>query len=329
MERLMRGFMAGMPTGGEPPGGQPAHGAEPVGAPPPPAPEMKFTRLSGIAFPALGGFGAPAQPEEGVSSPPPGVGSPFPGFGGLFGGIPGVGGGLPPFFQPPPPPPPPPPPAPPPGLAIHPGLIRPEIFQPPFGTAFPWPFPPVLPPPPVVSKTATQLARSAIVTLDEASPDVLNEAVNTLRGRGIPGPELLDFLERRVRVGEVLNQLAGSWGQNTAADFADAFQMDAGKRDVMDAIVAIAILSDPQLDEEILVENTPQTNEQDLLDNRVIVDQWPPGGSVMQPPYMILVAVEYRNVAEAQELVRSILDQVGEHEGFKLTRTAIQRLRGR
>ena len=194
--------------------------------------------------------------------------------------------------------------------------IDPGIFLPPFR----------LPP---VTKTATQLAESAIVTLNNASPEVVEEALNTLRGRNVAADGLIDYLERRVRVGEVLNQLASTWSDTTVGDFADAFQMDRGKREVMDAIVAVGILNEPELDEEMLIENRPQPSDPELLDNRVIVQQWPPGGTVMQPPYLVLVAVEYRAVAEAQEQVDAIMNQLVEHTGIKLPRPAVERLRAR
>jgi hypothetical protein len=320
MERVMRGMLDGEPA-------VPAEGAAetPIAAAP-----LRLNRLVslGLTDPPFvsAAPAAPAPPPAGPFVPPP-LGFPSPGF------PPGMGNLPFPVFPTFPPQPQPPVPQPPPGRAFPP--LEPPVLQPPprrgfpppgRGFPFPFPFPEPVPAP---VKTATQLARSAISTLDEGSPEVVGDAVNTLRARGIPGPELLDFLERRVRVGEVLNQMAATWSDATGGDFADAFQMDASRRDVMDAIVAIAILSDPQLDDEILVENTPQTQEQDLLDNRMIVDQWPQGGTVMQPPYMILVAVEYRNVAQAGEVVRSIMDQLAEHEGFKLTRGSVQKIRGR
>jgi hypothetical protein len=177
-----------------------------------------------------------------------------------------------------------------------------------------------------VTKTATQLARSAIVTLNDAPAEVVEEAINILRARNVAIDRLLDFLERRVRVGEVLNQMADTWSDATVGDFAEAFQMDRARRDVMDAIVAIAILNDAELPDEIRVENTPDTSEQELLDNRVIVDQWPPGGTEMQPPYMVLVAVEYRDVAAADDIVRSITNELVVHQGMKLPRGAAQKL---
>ena len=311
MGRLMQGMVPWM--GGTPsPPGQSAEAPEA-----PAAPAMTLNRMLNPWL--FAGDGAAAPPPADPAAAPPSSGAP-PGAGTLpwLGGIPGFGGfpGFPGYTAPPEPPPTPPPTTPPPAAA------PPMVLE-----ALPFPFfiPPLQLLPQV--KTATQLARSAISTLDAASGDLLNDAINTLKGRGIPGPELLDFLERRVRIGEVLNQMSSTWGQTTGNDFAEAFQMDAGRRDVMDAIVAIAILSGPDIDEEILVENTPRTQEQDLLDNRVIVDQWPKGGTAMQPPYMILVAVEYRDVAQAQDIVRSITDQLAEHEGYKLTRNAIGRLR--
>jgi hypothetical protein len=330
MEARMPG-VGGFPFGAF--GGQPAEEATHEASAVPAGPSMRFNTLAGslggifnpLGVGGVAGGGAPPPPPPGAPAPslPGGFGfpgSPFGGFGGIggIGGIPGLGG-----FPPPPPPPPPPPgtqpPPPPPGVAFTPPQIftlDPSVFLPPFR----------LPP---VTKTATQLAESAIVTLNNASAEVVEEALNTLRGRNVTADHLIDYLERRVRVGEVLNQLASTWSDTTVGDFADAFQMDRGKREVMDAIVAIGILNEPELDEEILVENTPQTTDQELLDNRVIAQQFPAGGTVMQPPYLILVAVEYRAVADAQERVDAIMGQLAEHTGIKLPRPTVERLRAR
>ncbi len=301
--------------GGAPPGSPTSEAA------PGAAPAMRLNALAGTLPGWLGALPGTAQPGAGAEAPPAPV-SRIPGFGGLT-AVPGLlGGGFPTPFQPPQPPQPPtaPPPQPRPGRVPF-G----PIDAVPFPFPFPFPFPSAQP----VSQTATQLARSAIVTLTNAPVERVEEAINTLRARSVAADNLLDYLERRVRVGEVLNQLASSWSDTTVGDFADAFQMDREKRDVMDAIVAIGILNDPQLDEEILVENTQQTSEQDLLDNRVIVDQWPPGGTVMQPPYIVLVAVEYRDVAQARDVVQAIMGELVDHTGVKLPRAAVERLRTR
>jgi len=198
----------------------------------------------------------------------------------------------------------------------------------------PLPFPLPLPLP-AISKTATQLATSAITQLRDANPTVVREALTTIATRSedaavprrtLRPAGLLDYLERKVRVGEVLNQLASTWSESTVADFRSAFQMDAGKTDVMDAIVSTAILSNPELDEELLAENLPQPTANELLDNRVIFDQCPRGGTVMSPPYLILVAVEYRSIAQAEDVVRSITGDLVEFEGARLPRAVVERL---
>jgi hypothetical protein len=209
-------------------------------------------------------------------------------------------------------------------MTIDPNLLRlpPQILIPP--RPFPFPFP--LPPP--APKTATELARAAIGHLGDASRDVVQEAVNTIKIKNLTADGLLDYLERKVRVGEVLNQLARTWSDTTVTDFADAFQMDKAKLDTMDALVSIAILNSKDLADEILGENMPQTTPQDLQDNRVIVAQSPAAGSVMNPPYMILVAVEYRDVAHAEDVLKSITDQLVDFQGMKLPSAAAQKLQG-
>jgi hypothetical protein len=299
-------------------------------------------------------FGVAGVPREGDK--PPAGGAPAGGFnpasffpyGGMFGGAAGklgqlAGGGFPgaakgvhpatpvtgvPGGGAPPPPP---------GVAV--GDLRLErpiggkVFDP---GIFDWrppglfEQPPVVfpfPPQPVpVSKTASQLARSAIVNLSDASREVLEEAINAFTIRDLRAEGLLDYLERKVRVGEVLNQLAQTWSESTLTDFAEAFRIDRARTAAMDAIVSIAILNDPELDQEILAENLPDAATEDLLDNRVIVDQWPQGGAPLNPPYLVLVAVEYRDVAGAEDVVRSLLGELAEHQGVKLPSAAVQKL---
>lgn len=186
-------------------------------------------------------------------------------------------------------------------------------------------FPPIfLPPPP--SKTATQLAQSAIVNLTQAPRETLQEAVNTITIKHPAADTLLDYFERKVRVGEVLNQLAATWSATTVGDFADAFQMERSKTAVMDAIVSISILSNPKLDEEILAENLHDAAPQDVLDSRAVAFQWPAPGTVMNPPYLMLVAVEYRDVAQAEDIVHSIMGELVDHQGMKLPRAAAEKL---
>jgi hypothetical protein len=137
----------------------------------------------------------------------------------------------------------------------------------------------------------------------------------------------MNFLERRTRIGEVLNELAKDWDEETQQDFSEALQMDRSKQNVMDDIVALAILNDPDLEEEIRVENTPEATGEDLLENRTIVWQYPEPGTPLDPPYLVLVAVEHQDVAQAEETLKSVMDQLVTHEGFKIPRAAAQKLR--
>jgi hypothetical protein len=193
---------------------------------------------------------------------------------------------------------------------------------------FPIDIPELIPIP--ISKTATQLAEFAIAQLDGATPAIVREALQTVANKNVRPSGLLDYLERKVRVGEVLNQMAHTWSEQTKADFADrnAFQMDVAKTDVMDAIVSIAILNDDDLENEVRAENLTEATPEELLDNRVVRWQWPAGGTVMSPPYLILVAVEYRAITQAEDEVRKIIGQLVEFDGARLPRTTVQKLGG-
>ena len=194
-------------------------------------------------------------------------------------------------------------------------LLRPDlqVFRPGIFTGLP--------------KTTTQLARGAIKQLQEANATVLNEAINTIRNRNVAPGGLMNYLQRRVKIGEVLNELAKDWEADTKQDFAEAFNMDVNRLDIMDAIVALAILNDPDLEDEIRDENMSGTSEADLLQNRTVVWQHPPPGTPLDPPYLVLVAVAHRDTAQADQVVNSILAELVEHQGFKLPGSAAQKLR--
>jgi hypothetical protein len=185
--------------------------------------------------------------------------------------------------------------------------------------------PPQNPPAP----PATTLARSAIALLTGADGATLNNALNAITAQSLTGDTLMDYLERKVRVGEVLGNRAAQWSEQTRNDFAGpngAFRMEPDKPDVMDAIVSLAILNDRQLELELRAENTRETTPTDLLQTRRVVWQSPPPGTVLAPPYIVLIAVEYQDQAAAASTVSAILGQLDMFKGFRMPRAAIQKL---
>jgi hypothetical protein len=196
--------------------------------------------------------------------------------------------------------------------------IRPTVFE----------VPPLIFRPPV-NKTTTQIAQGAMNQLRSAAPAVIREAIANISNKNIAAGSLLNQLERRTRVGEVLNELANDWSAETKQDFAEAFQMTntADKLPVMDAIVSIAILNDPDLRNELLAENTSEASQQDMLENRRIVWQWPQPGTPFTPPYLIMVAVERQDTTQAQNIVQSIIGDLVDFQGFKIPTAAANRLR--
>ena len=175
------------------------------------------------------------------------------------------------------------------------------------------------------SRTTTQLAQGAVEQLEKAKTSVVKEAIGAVKPKSVPG-SLMNYLERKVKVGEVLNELAEDWDQETINDFAAAFQMAATKKETMDTIVSLAILNDPDLEEEIRMENTPEVGEGDLLENRRIVWQYPPPGTPLEPPYIIMAAVEHQDVTEAEAVVESIMGKLATYDKFKLPQTMVQKL---
>jgi|SRR5687767_4395448 len=201
-----------------------------------------------------------------------------------------------------------------PPFAIDPG--RPPLIDP--GLILP-PRPPAPPQHPSALKTATQLARGALAQLLSVGPDKVTQAINAIGSVSLDGPGIMTHLERKTRIRVVLDSFAQQWDANTRADFADAFRMPADQTDAMDAVVSLAILNDRDLEDEILGENTADTTSSDLTDNRRIVWQHPPAGTVLQPPYVILVAVEYRDIASAADVYKSIADQLVNYTRGPLT----------
>lgn len=181
-------------------------------------------------------------------------------------------------------------------------------------------------------KTTTELAQSSIQLLVGMTGAVVQEAVNAvnavIKDRRLSRPSgLTDLLERRVRVGEVLRKRAAHWDDRDVNDFASEFRVDAKKTDVMDAIVAIAVLNDPDLDDDIRAENIDAVADDELLENRRIVWQHPAAGTPLEPPYMVMVAVEHLDLAAAEEAVDSILDQLVAYKNYRLPKIVTTRLK--
>jgi hypothetical protein len=244
-------------------------------------------------------------------------------------------GGVGTVLSPPPPhllPPPAAPPAPtavtatvPRSVATLPGVVTlPPTFRPPILV------PPILPQPqPAPPKVTTALALAAIDQLNRATPVQVRQALNALASRQLTPDGVMDYLVRKVNIGEVLGQTADHWAATTQSDFADAFQLQLNQPDtfsVMDSIVSIAILNDRDLESELRNEQAPPGTPGDFLQSRRVIWQWPSAGTVLSPPYVILVAVESQDVSSATDAVHSILDQLTAFQGFKLPQTVVQRL---
>jgi hypothetical protein len=183
-------------------------------------------------------------------------------------------------------------------------------------------------------QTVTKLAQSAIACLERQSAATLQQAFNaietTIRSKsirdGVAG--MMDYLEQKAKISEILRELAAGWTDDTKRYFAEAFTMDSNKTDVMDGIVSLAILNDPDLEGKIRAENTPEATEGDLLEGRRIVWQYPQPGTALNPPYVVLVAVESQDVSQAEGAVESILGALVECRGAKVPTSVAQKLKG-
>ncbi len=168
--------------------------------------------------------------------------------------------------------------------------------------------------------TTTLLARTAINLLRTANQDLVDEAIQTLANRRLTADAVMPYLEQNVHVAEVLEKLAKDWAPETVRVFANALQMDPAKTDIMDLIVAIAILNEPDLETELRGENVSDATASDLLQNRRITWQHPPPGTPLTPPYVVLVAVEQVDTSAADSEVQAILGELVDYKGFKIPR---------
>jgi hypothetical protein len=194
------------------------------------------------------------------------------------------------------------------------------VPQPPPGRA-------IQPAGPVAARTPyTQLAQNAMALLRNANKELLGEAMQTVRAKQLAGGDIVNWLERRTKIGEVLGGPAANWSAETLSDFALAFQMSAARTPAMDAIVAIGVLNMPELENEIRAENTSGVTANDLVQNRRVVAQYPPPGTPLQPPYVVLVAVEYHDTRRADETVSAILGNLVTWQNYKLPRDAAAKL---
>lgn len=175
-------------------------------------------------------------------------------------------------------------------------------------------------------QTTTELARSAIRQLSQADRATLESALNVVRSKAISAEELIDYLEEKVKFNTVVGEFAQGWPSKTRQGFAQAFQMETDQLAAMDSIVSIAILNDPDLESVLRMENKPEVTEADILENRRIAWQYPPPGTVLEPPYLVLVAVEHVDTAQIGEVVESIMGEITSYRGYKIPEAAAEKL---
>jgi hypothetical protein len=94
----------------------------------------------------------------------------------------------------------------------------------------------------------------------------------------------------------------------------------------MDVIVSLGILNDPALETRLRAENQTPSMPTDFLSNRRVVWQSVEPGSVLSPPYVILIAVEAVDTSVPNDVVQSILGQLSVFRGYKLPQAAVARL---
>lgn len=216
-----------------------------------------------------------------------------------------------------------------PGFTLPPGIDL-GAFIPPGGVKPP-PRPPADPDIPRFAgeQTTTRLVTYAVDYLENLPREPLQSALNFIQakpGKVRPG-ELLEDLRQRTSFDEVLREKAEGWKPVTRRVFAEVFAMPADSLASMDAIVAVALLNRPDLEQVLRRENAAPLSLQQLLENRKIVWQYPAPGTPLTPPYVIVVAVESTDTAPAEDIVQRIMSNlVLTPSGFRLPRGAAGKL---
>ena len=178
-------------------------------------------------------------------------------------------------------------------------------------------------------QTTTRLVTYAVDYLESLPREPLQSALNFIQGKPqqVQPTELFEDLRQRTSFDEVLRETAEGWRPVTRRVFAEAFAMPADNLAAMDAIVCIALLNRPDLEQVLRNENAAPPSLQDLLENRTIVWQYPPPGTPLTPPYVIVVAVENVDTGPAEDIVQRILSNlVATPSGYRLPRAAAQKL---
>ncbi|BBH71859.1 hypothetical protein ACTI_85440 [Actinoplanes sp. OR16] len=214
-----------------------------------------------------------------------------------------------------------------------------EIFLPPgkATTAGPFPTIPITLPPaerdPDIPRfsgphTTTLLVEHAIASLDGLPADTIRAALSFVQAKPqkvAPG-ELFEDLRQRTSFDEVLRERAEGWRPVTRRVFADVFAMPGENLAAMDAIVCIALLNRPDLEQALRAENAVAPTVEQLLENRRILWQYPPSGTPLTPPYVIVVAVESTDTGPAEDVVVRIMSSlVTAASGYRLPRLAAQK----
>lgn len=180
------------------------------------------------------------------------------------------------------------------------------------------------------SQTMTKLAQSSLVILNRLTREELMMVLNTVVNKGVSPSGLMDALEQGVKFNEVMSEVAEGWSKPTKDNFVRFFGMPAEQLPVMDGIVSTAILNDPTLESQLRRENTPAPTSDDLLDGRRILYQYPPPGSVLEPPYVVLLAIEHTDAQVADNVIGSVLGELTDYkvkdQVFRLIRSAVQKL---
>jgi hypothetical protein len=177
--------------------------------------------------------------------------------------------------------------------------------------------------------TTTRLVTYAVDYLENLPREPLQSALNFIQGKPqqVQPGELLEELRQRTNFDEVLQEKAEGWSPLTRRVFSEAFAMPADNFAAMDAIVSIALLNRPDLEQALRGENAAPPSIEALLENRKIVWQYPPPGTPLTPPYVIVVAVESVDTGPAEDIVQRIMSNLTTTaSGYRLPRAAAQKL---
>lgn len=172
----------------------------------------------------------------------------------------------------------------------------------------------------------TDLARKKADSLGKSRPEDLTEAMNAIKNKNIAPGNVFAHLDKNTDVGFELDKEAEDMSDETVNNIATMFGTDPKKKGVINNIISLGLLNAEGVEEAIEEEQLDEPSNEDVLRNRRIIWQHPEPGTVMEPPYLIVVAVEHRDVQKAKDARKDFAGLLIKHRNFKVPTNIATRL---